>query len=90
MKSHLQIDGQPVKSKAWGETLVALEPGQHTIYCYARSLLGFGLKVAKSTTTIEVTSGQIVNLSWKAPVLYMPFIKGKWSVQAAPAASVGA
>jgi hypothetical protein len=88
MKSRLKIDGHLVDTKRWGETFVALQPGQHSLFCYAQSFLGFGAKVGKSTTTIDVALGQVVNLSWKAPILFMPFIKGKWTVQAASVPAV--
>jgi hypothetical protein len=81
MKTHLQIDGQPIPAKGWGETFIPLAPGEHTVYCYAQSFLGFGLKAGKSTTTVVVVPGQIVALQWKAPLVMMPFLKGKWSVQ---------
>jgi hypothetical protein len=88
MKPHLQIDGQPISTKGWGETFAPLQPGQHTVYCYAQSVLGFGFKAAKSTMTVDVAPGQVVHLQWKAPIVWLPFIKGKWTVLASPPAPV--
>ena len=83
-RSRVEIDGQRVAAtKAWGETFVPLQPGRHTVYCYAQSILGFGAKAGKSTTTVEVVSGQVVQVNWRAPILYIPFTKGKFSVSAA-------
>ena len=69
------LDGGEPKEVGWGNRFIPLPPGQHTIRCYMSYLWP---TVGDATTTINVTPGQVVNLSWKAP--WLVFLPGTFKV----------
>lgn len=83
MRVFIQIDGSQKFKRGWGESFIPLAPGQHTVLVSAVGLLGVGWKPGKATTTVDVASGQVVQLSYRTPILMWPFLKGKLVVGSA-------
>ncbi len=80
MRVFIKVDSAQTFTRGWGDSFIPLAPGSHEIFVAASSILGFGWKPGKSTITVDVAPGQVVQLNYRAPTFMLPGLKGKLSV----------
>lgn len=56
------------------KNFIPTSPGQHTVEAHYRQ--GFIKKAGRSSTTVNVTDGQVVQLKYRAPFLGINILKG--------------
>ncbi len=76
----LVVDGGPAEPRPWGETLVPLPPGAHTLRCYFRYL--YHGHAGDAAIEIVVPETGVLAVTYTAPPNFA-FRAGKWSVDAA-------
>lgn len=72
---HFSVDGSaPIKGK-WGENLIPLTAGRHTVTAWYPYL--FIKQASKAELVIDVAPGQVAQLSYRPHVLYIVFLPGR-------------
>jgi hypothetical protein len=71
VKPNISVDGYPVAAE-WGRTVIPVQPGQHRVDVYTPYFLP--PKVGPADTTVNVPTGQTVELEYRSPLI--AFSKG--------------
>ena len=76
VKTRLVVDNGPPVMQPWGETVIPVAPGRHSVECWFR--WGVYQKAGDSSVNVDVAPGQTVLLEYRAP--YFVFSQGQWKV----------
>jgi hypothetical protein len=83
LKTNVELDGQKHKAGS-AATFLAAAAGRHELFFFWRPL-PLGFKWGKARVTVNVTEGQTVQVTWKAPFFW--FLPGKVTVEPQSAAA---